>query len=150
VQAWDAIADPAAIVGPVLIADWGGGYEGLDAAELLAAAGHDVELACGGLIPGEDVHQYQRSLYLARLDEAGVWIRHHLALSPDGHTLRHVFSGREEPINPVATVVLAQGRVPDDALWEALEGRPGVVRAGDVLGPRSAEEAILEGTLAVR
>jgi hypothetical protein len=61
-----------------------------------------------------------------------------------------VFSGREEPINPVATVVLAQGRVPDDALWEVLEGRPNVVRAGDVLGPRSAEEAILEGTLAVR
>jgi hypothetical protein len=40
--------------------------------------------------------------------------------------------------------------VPDDALWRALEGRPGCVRAGDVLGPRSAEEAILEGTLAVR
>jgi 2,4-dienoyl-CoA reductase-like NADH-dependent reductase (Old Yellow Enzyme family) len=150
VQAWDAIADPAAIVGPVLVADWGGGYEGLDAAELLAGAGHDVELACGGLLPGEDVHQYQRNLYLARLDEAGVRIRHHLGLSPDGHALRHVFSGREEPINPVATVVLAQGRVPDDALWEALEGRPNVVRAGDVLGPRSAEEAILEGTLAVR
>jgi 2,4-dienoyl-CoA reductase-like NADH-dependent reductase (Old Yellow Enzyme family) len=150
VQAWDAIADPSAIVGPVLVADWGGGYEGLDAAELLAAAGHDVELACGGLIPGEDVHQYQRNLYLARLDEAGVRIRHHLGLSPDGHALRHVFSGREEPINPVATVVLAQGRVPDDALWEALEGRSNVVRAGDVLGPRSAEEAILEGTLAVR
>ena len=51
VQAWDAIADPAAIVGPVLVADWGGGYEGLDAAELLAAAGHDVELACGGADP---------------------------------------------------------------------------------------------------
>jgi 2,4-dienoyl-CoA reductase-like NADH-dependent reductase (Old Yellow Enzyme family) len=150
VQAWDAIADPAAIVGPVLVADWGGGYEGLDAAELLAGAGHDVELACGGLLPGEDVHQYQRNLYLARLDEAGVRIRHHLGLSPDGHALRHVFSGREEPINPVATVVLAQGRVPDDALWEVLEGRPNVVRAGDVLGPRSAEEAILEGTLAVR
>lgn len=150
VQAWDAIADPAAIVGPVLVADWGGGYEGLDAAERLAGAGHDVELACGGLLPGEDVHQYQRNLYLARLDEAGVRIRHHLGLSPDGHALRHVFSGREEPINPVATVVLAQGRVPDDALWEVLEGRPNVVRAGDVLGPRSAEEAILEGTLAVR
>jgi hypothetical protein len=60
-----------------------------------------------------------------------------------------VFSGRTTPLPAgLATLVLAQGRVPVDALWRALEGRPGVVRAGDVLGPRSAEEAILEGTLA--
>ena len=132
------------------MADWGGGYEGLDATELLAAAGCQVELASGGVVPGEDVHQYQRNLYLARLDEAGVRIRHHLELTADGRALRHVFSGRVEEIGPIATLVLAQGRTPDDELWCTLEGRPGVVRAGDVLGPRSAEEAILEGTLAVR
>jgi hypothetical protein len=39
--------------------------------------------------------------------------------------------------------------VPDDELWAALEGRPGCIRAGDVLGPRTAEEAVLEGTTAV-
>jgi hypothetical protein len=39
--------------------------------------------------------------------------------------------------------------VPDDELWAALEGRPGCSRAGDVLGPRTAEEAVLEGTTAV-
>ena len=150
VQAWQAIADPGAIEGPALVADWGGGYEGLDATELLAAAGCQVELASGGVVPGEDVHQYQRNLYLARLDEAGVRIRHHLELTADGRALRHVFSGRVEEIGPIATLVLAQGRTPDDELWRTLEGRPGVVRAGDVLGPRSAEEAILEGTLAVR
>jgi hypothetical protein len=47
-------------------------------------------------------------------------------------------------------VAAAHGRVPEDALWAALEGRPGRVRAGDVLGPRSLEEAVLEGVLAVR
>ncbi len=46
------------------------------------------------------------------------------------------------------TVVLAQGRVPDDALWEALQSHPSTARAGDVLGPRTLEEAVLEGTLA--
>ena len=47
--------------------------------------------------------------------------------------------------------MLAQGRVPDDGLWRAVGRRPGrCVRAGDVLGPRSAEEAVLEGTLAAR
>jgi 2,4-dienoyl-CoA reductase-like NADH-dependent reductase (Old Yellow Enzyme family) len=149
VQAWDAIADPGAVLGPVLIADWGGEYAGLDAAEVLAAAGVEVAVACAATVPGEQLHQYQRNLYLARLDAAGVRIRHHLELVPDGSRLRHVFSGREEAIGPVATVVLAQGRVPEDALWQALEGRPEVVRVGDVLSPRSAEEAILEGVLAV-
>ena len=46
--------------------------------------------------------------------------------------------------------MLAQGRVPDDGLWPALGGGGRCVRAGDVLGPRSAEEAVLEGTLAAR
>ena len=46
------------------------------------------------------------------------------------------------------TIVYAQGREPEDALWAALEGAPGRIRAGDVLGPRSAEEATLEGVTA--
>ncbi len=73
---------------------------------------------------------------------------HHaeLAAQDERLVLRHVFSGRTEPLPHVATLVLAQGRVPEDGLWTALEGRPGCVRAGDVLGPRSAEEAVLEGT----
>ena len=150
VQAWDAIADPAAIVGPVLVADWGGEYAGIDAAETLAEAGIDVALACAAPAPGDQIHQYQRNLYLGRLDRLGVRIRHHLELLPDGSALRHVFSGRVEAIGAIATLVLAQGRAPDDALWPSLEGRPNVVRVGDVLGPRTAEEAILEGTLAVR
>ena len=149
---WEAIADPAAVHGPVLVADWGGGWEGLDAAEVLAASGLEVTLACAAPCPGDGLHQYQRNLYLARLDELGVAIRHHEELAAlDGRlVLRHVFSGRCSPPPAAATVVVAYGRVPDDRLWAALEGRPGRVRAGDVLGPRSLEEAVLEGVLAVR
>jgi hypothetical protein len=40
--------------------------------------------------------------------------------------------------------------VPADELWAELEEHPGAVRAGDVLGPRTLEEAVLEGTLAVQ
>jgi 2,4-dienoyl-CoA reductase-like NADH-dependent reductase (Old Yellow Enzyme family) len=147
VAAVDAIADPGSVRGPALVADWGGGWTGLDAAETLAGHGVEVTLACAAAAVGEDVHQYQRNLYLGRLDRLGVRLVHHVELADGG--LRHVFSGRTEPLPAgLETLVLAQGRVPDDALWRALEGRPGVVRAGDVLGPRSAEEAILEGTLA--
>ena len=104
-----------------------------------------------GIVAGETVHQYQRNLYLARLDLLGVRLRPHLELAVvDGEAvLRHVFSGRTEPLGEIATLVVAQGRQPEDALWLALEGRPGVVRAGDVLGPRSIEEAIMEGAAAV-
>jgi 2,4-dienoyl-CoA reductase-like NADH-dependent reductase (Old Yellow Enzyme family) len=149
VQAWEAIADPEAVDGPVLVADWGGGWEGLDAAERLAGAGVEVTLACAATVPGETLHQYQRNLYLARLDELGVGICHHHELA-DGPVLRHVFSGRSRPLGQVATIVLAQGRQPVDELWAGLETHPGAVRAGDVLGPRTLEEAVLEGTMAVR
>jgi 2,4-dienoyl-CoA reductase-like NADH-dependent reductase (Old Yellow Enzyme family) len=149
VQAWEAIADPGAVDGPALVADWGGGWEGLDAAERLAGAGVEVTLACAATVPGETLHQYQRNLYLARLDELGVSIRHHHELT-DGPVLRHVFSGRSRPLGQVATIVLAQGRQPVDELWPELETHPGAVRAGDVLGPRTLEEAVLEGTMAVR
>ncbi len=146
-DAWEAIANPAAVTGPVLVADWGGGWDGLDACEVLAQHGLDVTLACAAPCPGATLHQYQRNLYLARLDQRGIAILHHTEVT--GTTLRHLFSGRTSPLPRVATVVYAQGRAPADDLWHGLEGEPGRVRAGDVLGPRSAEEATLEGVTAL-
>ena len=143
VDAWTAIANPAALAGPVLVADWGGGWDGLDAAEVLAEQGLAVTLACAAPCPGDTLHQYQRNLYLARFDARGIAILHHTEVTAGG--LRHLFSGRVSPLPPVATIVYAQGREPEDGLWAALEGEPGRIRAGDVLGPRSAEEATLEG-----
>ena len=151
-QSWNAIADPSRIRGPALVADWGGGWEGLDAAECLALEGLAVTLACAAPVPGETLHQYQRNLYLARLDELGVPILHHMALARDGDrvALTHVFSQRTRALPETATLVLAQGRVPADELWAQLEAHPGAARVGDVLGPRTMEEAVLEGTRAAR
>jgi len=151
-QAWDVIRSPHDVIAPALVADWGGGWDGLDAAERLAEAGVAVTLACAAPMPGETLHQYQRNLYLKRLDDLGVEILHHteLALEAGVAALRHVFSGRQSSLGAARTLVLAQGRVPNDELWAALEEHPGVVRAGDVLGPRTLEEAVLEGVLAAR
>jgi hypothetical protein len=151
IPAWDAIRSPQDVSGPVLIADWGGGWDGLDAAERLAGAGREVTLACAGLVPGETLHQYQRNLYLSRLDEQRITILHHheLALDTRALELRHVFSGARKPLPDVASLVVAQGRVPADELWAALESHPAAVRVGDVLGPRTLEEAVLEGTRAI-
>jgi hypothetical protein len=98
------------------------------------------------------LHQYQRNLYLARLDEAGIAVLHHTELAAEGDrlVLRHVFSARTASLPDVATVVLAHGRVPEDDLWGVFEGQRGRIRAGDALGPRSMEEAILEGVTAYR
>ena len=147
VDAWTAIANPAALAGPVLVADWGGGWDGLDAAEVMAEQGLDVTYACAAPSPAWTLQQYQRNLYLARFDERGIPILHHTEVL--GDRLRHLFSGREHRLPEVATIVYAHGRVPEDGLWATLEGRPGMTRAGDVLGPRTAEEAVLEGTTSV-
>jgi 2,4-dienoyl-CoA reductase-like NADH-dependent reductase (Old Yellow Enzyme family)/thioredoxin reductase len=144
--AWDVLAGRLPDCDRVLVADWGGDPAGLDAAEVLAAAGRQVTLAVSSVAVGELVHQYRRNLYLQRLYRAGVRIVHHHELAP-GPVLRNVFA--RELIEPVEAdaVVLALGRVPVEV--EAPAGTR-VERAGDCLSPRSLEEAVLEGTLAAR
>ena len=155
-DAWTAIANPAAVDGPVLVADWGGGWEGLDAAEALAEQGREVTLACAAPCPGDTLHQYQRNLYLARLDERRIAIEHHTEVT--GRGLRHLFSGRERPLPRVATLVIAHGREPEDELWAALEEpagrdprgrrpRPADRRGGDARGRHRAPGRARRGRL---
>jgi hypothetical protein len=101
---------------------------------------------------GAAVHQYQRNLYLARLDEAGVELIHHLrpvGLRPGAVECVNVFSHRPVAVDGVDTLVVSAGRTARNDLHEALAaaGVPGE-RVGDTLSPRSFEEAIREGTLA--
>ena len=152
IDAWDAIRTPGSVTGPALVADWGGGWTGLDAAETLADAGVRVWLAVAAPLVGENVHSYQRVFYLARLERLGVTILHHreLADAPAGAVLRSLWTHAPEPLpEGVRTLVLALGREPDDALVHALAER-GVActPVGDCRGARSLEEAILEGTAA--
>ena len=153
VQAWDVLAGAEPSAARVVVADWGGDASGLASAELLAVAGAEVTLAVGSAAFGESIHQYQRNLYAQRLYRAGVQIEHHLELAgggPGGVLFRNLFAPELETVLPADLLVLACGRVPERGLAEELAalGLP-VAEAGDCLSPRSAEEAILEGTLAV-
>ena len=154
--AWDVLDGSVHPTGRVIISDWGGDSVTLDCAELLAAAGCEVTLAVGAVMPGETVHQYARNQYLGRLARAGVTIA-------DRHGLVSVVGGEVEFANVFApelrwslradVLVLSHGRVPEDALEQHL--RAGaypyeLVVAGDCRSPRGLEEAILEGTLAAR
>jgi 2,4-dienoyl-CoA reductase-like NADH-dependent reductase (Old Yellow Enzyme family)/NADPH-dependent 2,4-dienoyl-CoA reductase/sulfur reductase-like enzyme len=152
-QAWDILSG-ARPEGRVLVADWGGEPTGLDAAELLAAAGHEVTLVTAAPMPGFSVHQYARHQYLARLERAGVTIASGLELDwgADGEVrCRSIFAPERGTTFAADAVVLALGRVPEDGLADALRaaGVP-YVSAGDCRSPRGLEEAILEGTMAAR
>jgi 2,4-dienoyl-CoA reductase-like NADH-dependent reductase (Old Yellow Enzyme family)/thioredoxin reductase len=151
-DAWDVLRG-ARPRGRVLVADWGGDPTGLDCAELLAAAGCDVTLAVAATAVGESLHSYRRALYLARLYRAGVAIRQHLRLvevTPEGGLFANLFADDVRELIPADHVVLAQGRVPAPSPFAELrESGIDVRRAGDCASPRSLEEAILEGTMAV-
>jgi 2,4-dienoyl-CoA reductase-like NADH-dependent reductase (Old Yellow Enzyme family) len=154
VQAWDVLAGPRPADRRVVVADWGGDASGLACAELLAAAGNEVTLAVGSAALGETLHQYQRNVYAARLYRAGVRVEHHVELAgaEPGHAIfRNLFAPEVGTSLPADLLVLALGRVPERAVAEALAARGlEVHEAGDCLSPRGLEEAILEGTLAVR
>ena len=72
VQAWDVLKGSAAVVGRVVVADWGGDPIGINTAETLAAAGHEVVYCVASVTVGESLHQYRRNLFLQRLYRAGV------------------------------------------------------------------------------
>jgi 2,4-dienoyl-CoA reductase-like NADH-dependent reductase (Old Yellow Enzyme family)/thioredoxin reductase len=151
VQAWDVLRGPRASDRRVVVADWGGDASGLACADLLES-GNDVTVAVGSAALGETLHQYQRNLYAARLYRAGVRLVHHLELVDADRgavRFRNVFAPELESDLPADLLVLALGRIPDQALAPSLAGAGlEVHEAGDCLGPRSLEEAILEGTLA--
>jgi 2,4-dienoyl-CoA reductase-like NADH-dependent reductase (Old Yellow Enzyme family)/thioredoxin reductase len=151
-KAWDVLRGTRPH-GRVLVADWGGDPAGLDCAELLTEAGCEVTLTVAATAVGESLHSYRRALYLARLYRAGVSIRHHLRLVeviPQGGLFANLFADDLRELIQADHIVLAQGRVPAANPFAELRERGlEVRRVGDCASPRSLEEAVLEGTMAV-
>ena len=147
-----ALLDGAQVEGPVVVWEWGGDWTGFIAAEMLAAAGHGVRLASSSAAFGEGMHQYQRNLYLGRLDELGVELVSHvepIRLGAGELLVRNVFSEREMTLDDVGTLVVVGGREPYFPLYEPLvEAGINVERVGDCLGARTTEEAVHEATVA--
>ncbi|MFN0153291.1 MAG: FAD-dependent oxidoreductase [Gaiella sp.] len=148
VQSWHVLEHPPT-GRRVVVADWGGDASGVEAAELLAARGNAVALAVASVAVGEWLHQYRRNRVLQRLYRAGVRILQHqeLAGAAGGEVaLRNVFAPELGLELPADLLVLALGRVPNDAPAVELDtlGVP-VLEAGDCCSPRGLEEALLEG-----
>jgi len=131
--------------GPVLVWDPVGGPVGASVAELLARSGRDALLATPDLVVGRDLSAAGDLVAAnARLRQAGVELlkRTELRSVASGTAvLVDRFSGQERRV-AVGLVVDAGHRLPEDGLWRE---RPGLLRAGDAVAPRTAYEAVLEG-----
>lgn len=124
----------------------GGGCVGCEVAELLAAQGHRVTIVEVGQQLAATMDVRIRKLLLSSLRAHGVRVHLQstaLGLEPQGLRCR-LPAG--EVVLPADTVVVAVGFQPNDGLADRLDGTVPCIRVGDCLVPRSAKEAILEGT----
>ncbi|MBO0729682.1 MAG: FAD-dependent oxidoreductase [Acidimicrobiaceae bacterium] len=137
--------------GRVVLLDGEGLHASLGVAEVLASAGATVEYMMPEFSPVSHslVFTGEWELVVQRLKKVGVsftpatYIR-----SIDDHALSvyDVFSKEERTISPVDAVVLSTGRVPQNELAKALEGKVAqLFTIGDALGARPLATAAYEG-----
>jgi len=139
-------ATPAALPdGPVVVHDPVGGPVGVAVAEWLAGAGREVAVVTPDPVVGT---QLSRTGDLAdanaRLQRAGVRRELRALLRRVDHGRAHledVWTGEGRDV-PVGSVVDCGHRLPDEGLYVS---RPGTLRAGDCVAPRTVLEAVLEG-----
>jgi 2,4-dienoyl-CoA reductase (NADPH2) len=131
--------------GPVVVHDPVGGPIAVGVAEWLADAGRDVALVTPDQIAGT-LLSLSGDLADAntRLQRAGVRreLRALVRAVADGRIhLEDVWTGEGRSL-PAAVLVDCGHRLPDETLYDE---RPGTLRAGDCVAPRTVLEAVLEG-----
>ena len=152
-EAWDVLRGATVPAGHVVVADWRCDWVGLGLSRMLAERGHRVTLASSGFMAGQRLQQYVRDTMTAAARRARVDIRPTLRLFGADSTavfLQDVLTSDAVIVEGTSALVLAQGTVPEDALLVELEAAAAdggfeVIGAGDVLTPRTIEEAVLDG-----
>jgi 2,4-dienoyl-CoA reductase-like NADH-dependent reductase (Old Yellow Enzyme family) len=152
--AWDVIRGAEVPVGTVVVADWRCDWVGLGLATMLSTGGRRVVLASAGYYAGQRIQQYVRDQMLIAARRARVEMR--ATVRPFGADdtavyLQDVLTGDAVIVEDAAALVLATGHVPNGSLLEELDavaaagGGFEVRGIGDVLAPRTIEEAVLDG-----
>jgi len=148
-DAWELLRGAKLPSGHIVVADWPCDWVGAGLAVHCARAGRRVTLAVNGYMPGQCIQQYLRDLLLADLHRLHVTVTATVRLfgvDDDTVYLQHTTSGEPVIVEDVSCLVLAQGQAAHDPLTDELDGIAArVVRIGDCLVPRSAEEAVLDG-----
>jgi 2,4-dienoyl-CoA reductase-like NADH-dependent reductase (Old Yellow Enzyme family)/pyruvate/2-oxoglutarate dehydrogenase complex dihydrolipoamide dehydrogenase (E3) component len=156
VSAWDVLDGSATAGKRVVVLDDDGGRMVAGVAEVLLDAGADVQLVSrfSALFPGTQL-TLDMPIVCARVLGKGLRYRlHSWARSIEEGEVRvyDLYTGSEESIGGVDTVVLGTGPLPNDDLYAQLreDGFGEVHRAGDCVAPRKLDHAIYEGYVAGR
>jgi pyruvate/2-oxoglutarate dehydrogenase complex dihydrolipoamide dehydrogenase (E3) component len=152
-DAWDVIRSAPVPIGTVVVADWRCDWVGLGLATMLSTGGRRVILASSGYYAGQRIQQYVRDQMLVAARKARVEML--TTVKPFGADdttvyLQDVLTGDAVIIEDAAALILATGHVPHGALLDELtavaaDGGFEVRGIGDVLAPRTIEEAVLDG-----
>ncbi|MGV8985854.1 MAG: FAD-dependent oxidoreductase [Cypionkella sp.] len=142
----DDVFAGAAVTGAVVIYDDEHYFMGGALAERLAGQGHDVTLVTSASIASAwTVYTDEQPFVQARLIESGVkLVLSRMTIGWQDGILQTdcAFTGREGWV-ACDTLILVTGRLPDDGLYAALQGKVGSLsRVGDCLAPSSMADAI--------
>jgi dimethylglycine catabolism A len=112
----------------------------LSVADYLAERGHQVTVVYATPGPAPLLGRYIAGGILGRLSERGVQMRFMeevVAIKEDSVRTRNVYSGREEVVGDIDSVVLACAGISDSGLYDQLKRRlPQVHILGDAYAPR--------------
>ena len=149
VHAWDVVAGKAQLGKSVVIADTLLDWTAFGFAETLVRTGHAVTLCALGFGAGDNLPIGTKGHWLGLLHSLGVTMHPLMRLGgfSDGTAFfEHAINRQVIEIEGVDTLVVSSGGEADTALEDSLASLAAkVIMIGDCLGPRTVEEAILEG-----
>jgi mycofactocin system FadH/OYE family oxidoreductase 2 len=150
---WQALQEPNTVGERVILVDENGHHQATATAEILAELGRKVVIMTSEAFVGVELATIG-DLYLTRqrLLQKGVeFLPDRVLLEINGNvlTVADKFTENVSDIQGYDTVVLVMGNLPDESLYQQLQGgAPKVLRAGDCVAPRRIDMAILEGNQA--
>jgi pyruvate/2-oxoglutarate dehydrogenase complex dihydrolipoamide dehydrogenase (E3) component len=155
VTAWDVLLEARPVGKRVVVLDDDGSRATAGVVEVLLDRGSEVELVSRWptLFPAtlttlDMAHLYGRLLGKGLAYRLNAWAA---GVEADRVTIFNLYTGAQETLDGVDTVVLATGARANEDLYLSLKGEvANVHRIGDCLAPRKLDHAIYEGELAGR
>ena len=152
---WDVLLESRPVGKRVVVLDDDGSRYAAGVTEVLLDRGCEVELVSRwpALFPAvmttlDMPHLYGRLLGKGLVYRLNIWAS---SIDGDGVSVFNLYTGEEERLQGVDSVVLATGPTANDELYFALKGVvPNLHRIGDCVAPRKLDHAIYEGYLAGR